>query len=543
MKSGSTLAALVAFVVAVAPSSRLAAQASELPEGPGIAAEFTGDVGIERHPAVVFVENFEQSSFDETRGRWESVSQPELMSLSDDTPPASGGKRSLRVSHAGGRTTGGHLYRRLEPGYEKLHVRFYVKFAVDCGPIHHFFHIGGYNPATPWPQGGAGQRPRGDERFTVGIEPYGDAWTWDYYAYWMAMRGSPPRGQTWGNSFLAAPKPKVVRDKWVCLETMIKMNDVDESNGELALWIDGKRISHLGPGFPKGKWIFDKFVPGEGGASVRWSGATGDRRHFTVPREGEPFEGFRWRSDARLKLNFVWLLVYITKSPQGHVSNMWFDDIVVATEYIGPLAARTQTKSLQLPDLPVEMAVKQRSTTVVPGSDGSLRLTIDDITRGQVIASLIDAEGGSVLAATSLSRGNSAPFKFGKETYQLTLKELNNALVGEDFATFVVSSGSKTAALSERAKIERLLSFIESAEGDVFIRNGVEYSAKDAADHLRTKWSAAGSQIATAEDFIDKIASKSSTSGEPYQVRMASGTTVSASDYLREKLAEIEGQR
>jgi hypothetical protein len=215
----------------------------------------------------------------------------------------------------------------------------------------------------------------------------------------------------------------------------------------------------------------------------------------------------------------------------------------VATEYIGPLAARTQTKSLQLPDLPVEMAVKQRSTTVVPGSDGSLRLTIDDITRGQVIASLIDEEGGSVLAATSLSRGDSAPFKFGNETYQLTLKELNNALVGEDFATFVVSSGSKTGTLSERAKIERLLSFIETAEGDVFIRNGVEYSAKDAADHLRTKWSAAGSQIATAEDFIDKIASKSSTSGEPYQVRVASGATVSASDYLREKLAQIENAR
>jgi hypothetical protein len=241
------------------------------------------------------------------------------------------------VSHVGGRSTGGHLYRRLEPGYHKLHVRFYVKFAADCGPIHHFFHIGGYHPTTPYPQGGAGERPQGDERFTVGIEPYGDAWTWDYYAYWMAMRGSPPRGQTWGNSFLPLPKPSVARNKWICVETMVKMNNPDQSDGELALWIDGKRFSHLGPGFPKGKWIFDKFLPGEGGRSLRWSDVSGGREEFTVPPGGEPFEGFRWRSDARLKLNFVWVLIYITAAPQGHVSNLWFDDIVVAREYIGPL--------------------------------------------------------------------------------------------------------------------------------------------------------------------------------------------------------------
>jgi hypothetical protein len=260
------------------------------------------------------------------------------MSLSDDTPAASAGKRSLQVSHVGGHSTGGHLYRRLEPGYDKLHVRFYVKFATDCGPIHHFFHIGGYYPTTPYPQGGAGERPQGDERFTVGIEPYGDAWTWDYYAYWMAMRGSPPRGQTWGNSFLPPPKPKVARNQWICVETMIKMNDVEASNGELALWIDGKRISHLGPGFPNGKWIFDKFIPGAGGRSLRWSDAAGGREEFTVRPGGEPFEGVRWRSDPRLKLNFLWVLIYITASPNGHVSTIWFDDIVVAKEHIGPLA-------------------------------------------------------------------------------------------------------------------------------------------------------------------------------------------------------------
>jgi hypothetical protein len=196
-------------------------------------------------------------------------------------------------------------------------------------------------------------------------------------------------------------------------------------------------------------------------------------------------------------------------------------------------------KAAKLSGLPVEVTVKQRSTTVVPGSEESLRVTIDDITRGQVMTSLADKEGEAVLAATSLATGDTVMFKLGDETFQLTLKELNNALVGEDFATFTISIPEKISPISEHAKIERLLSAIEAAEGDVFIRNGTEHTAKDAAEHLRTKWNAAGSEIATAEQFINEIASKSSLSDEPYRVRQADGTKVTAKDYLLNKLSLI----
>jgi len=56
-----------------------------------------------------------------------------------------------------------------------------------------------------------------------------------------------------------------------------------------------------------------------------------------------PFEGFRWRTHADLKINFFWLLFYVTENAgrQNRVTaekenRVWFDDIVVATEYIGP---------------------------------------------------------------------------------------------------------------------------------------------------------------------------------------------------------------
>jgi predicted amidohydrolase len=338
-------AALVCLAVLAGRPMGAQEKSSSLPEGLGLAAKYPGDVGIEQDPDVVFAEKFEDGSVAEMGKRWESVSSAEIMSLSSDVPADSGGNRSLLMSHVGGKGSGGHLYRRLLPGYEQLFVRFYVKFDVACAPIHHLFHIGGYHPPTPYPQGGAGERPRGDERFSVGIEPFGDAWSWDYYAYWMEMRGSPPRGKTWGNSFVRDPNVKVERDRWVCVEAMITMNDADDSDGELGLWIDGRRINHIGQGFPKGKWVYDKFLAGEEGEGIRWNEATGGPERFTVAPGGQPFEGFRWRRDDRLKLNFLWVLLYITDAPPGQVSKVWFDDIVVAKRYIGPLAPQNEKQS------------------------------------------------------------------------------------------------------------------------------------------------------------------------------------------------------
>jgi hypothetical protein len=238
------------------------------------------------------------------------------------------------------------------PGYDKLHYRFYVKFDHDCAPIHHFFHVGGYNPTTPWPQGGAGERPRGNDRFTTGVEPFGGDWRWDYYSYWMEMRGSPPRGQTWGNSFVHDSQLKVKHDEWICVELMMKVNDVGRSNGEMALWIDGNLVSHIGQGFPHGKWVYDKFLPGEGGEGVRWNDRQRGPERLDFPADGQPFEGFQWRSDEKLNLNFLWLLCYITKAPPGHVSRIWFDNIVVDKKYIGPIepAVDEQTTVLHFPE-------------------------------------------------------------------------------------------------------------------------------------------------------------------------------------------------
>jgi len=289
----------------------------------GLARKYPADRGIEQDPAVIFVEDFEEGSIDAVCKRWENVKNTRALSLSRDVVPGSGGKYSLLMTHTGGKGTGAHLYRRLLPGYGQIFVRFYVKFDRACGPIHHFVHVGGYNPPTPWPQGGAGIRPSGNERFTTGIEPYGASWRWDFYSYWMGMRASPD-GKSWGHDFINDKRLRVEKGKWICVELMMKLNDpVSETNGQQALWIDGKSwckdgqvVSYLGKGFPKGRWVWDSFLPDV---------------------KGQPFEGFQWRNDEQLKLNFLWMLLYITKAPPGHVSRVRFDHIVVAKQYIGPL--------------------------------------------------------------------------------------------------------------------------------------------------------------------------------------------------------------
>jgi hypothetical protein len=306
----------------------------------GLAARYRGDVGLESDPRVIFAENFEHKSIDELASRWDSATQRDEMSFSVEVPTGSTGRQSLVMERLSG--SGAQLYRRLKNksggwGYERVFARYYVKFSPDCGELHHFGPcLGGNLPATPWPMVKAGFPTDGAKSFWSGIEPFGRSWTWDFYTYWCEMRGSPPAGQTWGNSFIHDPGLKIQRGTWICIEQMIQMNKPGESDGEQALWIDGKLVSYLGKGFPKGLWTYDKFYPGKGGQGIRWSNELKGGQPFAVPDGGAPFEGFRWRTVPELNVNFVWLYIY-TQKPAGHHIKVWFDDVVVATEYIGPI--------------------------------------------------------------------------------------------------------------------------------------------------------------------------------------------------------------
>ena len=93
---------------------------------------------------------------------------------------------------------------------------------------------------------------------------------------------------------------------------------------------------------------------------------------------------------------------------------------------------------------------------------------------------------------------------------------------------------------AERARIERLIDYVEAQKDIRFVRNGSDYSAKDAAKFLRGKFDKMGEHVNTAQQFIEQIASKSSTSEEPYLIRFADGRETPAAMFLGDELKRMD---
>jgi hypothetical protein len=291
---------VLSLVAALLVASAAWAAEDKLPEGDaGIAAKYPGDKGLAADPRVLLADDFESGAID--KAKWPSVSnEAGAISFEADAPPASPGKQSLMFTAKLGENTGGHLFRRFKPGVETMHARFYVKFAPDCDYIHHFVSIVAENPPVAWPTGGAGLCPAGDKKFNTGLEPWGK-WkkhpapgAWNFYTYWHQMKKSGD-GKFWGNSFMPDPPLVPERGRWYAMEMMLKSNTVGKADGRQAFWIDGR--------------------------------LAGD------------FKGFEWRTAADLKPNAFWLMSYVTDTwTKQKINRVSFDDVVVATEYIGPVS-------------------------------------------------------------------------------------------------------------------------------------------------------------------------------------------------------------
>lgn len=283
----------------------------------GLAAAYPGDLGLAADPRVVFFEDFETGTVGNLGTRWDQVVTGGGMTLPNDAPTDSHGVRSVQMSAQGAGSEGGQLYSLLPAGLETVYVRHYVKYRSGAAfEGHTGVWLGGYNPATSYPQGGAGIRPLGNDRFFLTFQPFGTS-RMDFYAYWMGMSGLP-NGYFWGNSFIQDPGLQPDYDDWMCIEVMLKGNKpVTTANGELKLWINGVPTIHLGPGYPNG---YDSYGV------------------FTPDPDGPPWRGFQWRNTTALQPNFVWLSMYEPYLPQGTTARVLFDQVVVATQYIGPIA-------------------------------------------------------------------------------------------------------------------------------------------------------------------------------------------------------------
>jgi hypothetical protein len=115
------------------------------------------------------------------------------------------------------------------------------------------------------------------------------------------------------------------------------------------------------------------------------------------------------------------------------------------------------------------------------------------------------------------------------------------------FITLFFITGIVTAVYAqdpvEVRKIEYLITRLETMKDVIFIRNGTEYNAKEATEHLRMKWKRGGNRIKTVDDFIELCASRSYITGQPYKIRFPNGRTEDAAVVLRKLLKDRSDQR
>jgi hypothetical protein len=98
---------------------------------------------------------------------------------------------------------------------------------------------------------------------------------------WLFARGFTPR-----------PNINVERGRWHCYELMVTANTPGERDGRVAFWVNGK----LGGDFPN----------------------------------------LRFRTTEALKPNHAIICVHSSRAQPN--KTLWYDDVVVATSYIGPQA-------------------------------------------------------------------------------------------------------------------------------------------------------------------------------------------------------------
>jgi len=103
---------------------------------------------------------------------------------------------------------------------------------------------------------------------------------------------------------------------------------------------------------------------------------------------------------------------------------------------------------------------------------------------------------------------------------------------------FAVVAHTQPNNKTEQA-IQHLLSRI-AGSSLIFIRNNETHPAQDAAEHINNKYQHFKDEIKTAEDFIEKCATKSLLSGRYYQVIDKQGNKIRTHDWL---MAELETYR
>jgi hypothetical protein len=289
---------------------------SALPEGnTGIAAKYPGDVGIAGDSAVIFADDFESYTRAADVGKhWDNMYQNQYVTIATSAANVYAGKQALEFTLPQQTAELSDATEKIvSPELDLLFLRYYSKFQPPydvVGSSHNGSSISAHyevgNQSTP------GVPADGTNKFLANLENWrGDTVTvspgnLNIYIYHPLQRSQWgdhffPTGLVmpntslpfdFGPDFIRRPEITPELDRWYGYELMVKANTPGKNDGRIAAWVDGK---------------------------------------LTMD-----FPNLRLRDVASLTIDRFALCFHIGSNPNGE-SKKWYDNVVAAKSYIGPM--------------------------------------------------------------------------------------------------------------------------------------------------------------------------------------------------------------
>ena len=287
-----------------------------LPEGNnGIAAKHPGDVGIASDLNVIFADDFESYvQATDIAKRWDNMYQNQYVAITTTAANVYAGKQALEFTLPQETAELSDAVEKIvSPELDLLFLRYYSKFQPPydvVGSSHNGSSISahyevGYQ-STP------GVPADGTNKFLANLENWrgeaatvspGDLNIYVYHPLQRSQWGDHffPTGLVmpntsipfdFGSDFVSRPDIIPALDRWYAYELMVKANTPGQNDGRIAAWVDGK----LAMDFPN----------------------------------------LRLRDVASLTIDRFALCFHIGSNPNGQ-SKKWYDNVVAAKSYIGPL--------------------------------------------------------------------------------------------------------------------------------------------------------------------------------------------------------------
>jgi len=285
----------------------------------GLAANYPGDIGIESDPSVLLFDDFENytqpsDTLQTNGGKWNEIQYPRYCRI--DTLQHFRGSKSFEIAFPiVPYERAIHLHREVSPIEPILFMRAYMRYGSNFYLQPQSSHKGiGMNGRYPGPghappRDGSGFFLFGLEntvmgQFRVGEQEPGYGHIYAYWPYQCSNYGDNwyPPGTISGcispwlaypnlyPDFVPRPNYNVPRGQWFCYELMVKVNDLDRRNGEVKVWLNGNVVMD----FP------DLFI----------------------------------RSIPDLQIDAANLGFHAHHSER--VNKIWWDNVVLARQYIGP---------------------------------------------------------------------------------------------------------------------------------------------------------------------------------------------------------------